>query len=249
MNQAQLDRYARHIRLSSIGEAGQQAICDASVLIIGMGGLGAPAAMYLAAGGIGRLTLCDYDIVETSNLQRQIIHMDKAVGEHKVESAKQTISALNPECRVETIEYQMDEKELFEHIDNADIVLDCTDNFPTRFDINRGCVTTGTPLVIGAAIRLEGQVLSYQPGSACYQCLYPQSYENAESCELEGVLGPVVGVIGSLQALQAMLILAGQGEPLRNRLSLFDASAMEWHNVMLPKNPNCPVCSSESTAS
>ena len=243
MNQVQLDRYARHIRLGSIGEAGQQAICDASVLIIGMGGLGAPAAMYLAAGGVGELMLCDYDIVETSNLQRQIIHMEKAVGEHKVESARQTIAALNRDCQVETIEYQMDEKELFEHIANADIVLDCTDNFPTRFEINRGCVQTGTPLVIGAAIRLEGQVLSYQPGSACYQCLYPQSYENAESCEMEGVLGPVVGVIGSMQALHAMLILAGEGEPLRNKLSLFDAAAMEWRTITLPKHPNCPVCS------
>ena len=243
MNQAQLDRYARHIRLTSIGEAGQQAICDASVLIIGMGGLGAPAAMYLAAGGVGELILCDYDIVETSNLQRQIIHLDKSVGEHKVESAKQTINALNPECQVRTIEYQMDEKELFEQIQQADIVLDCTDNFPTRFEINRGCVASGTPLVIGAAIRLEGQVMSYQPGSACYQCLYPQSYENAESCELEGVLGPVVGVIGSMQALQAMLILAGQGEPLRNKLSLFDAAAMEWRTVVLPRHPSCPVCS------
>lgn len=244
MNQEQKDRYARHIRLAPIGEQGQQAILDASALIVGVGGLGAPAAMYLAAAGIGKLVLNDFDIVETSNLQRQIIHHNASVGEDKVESGKQTVNALNPDCEVELIHYQIDGDELKQTIEAVDIVLDCTDNFPTRFEINRYCVETGTPLVTGAAIRFEGQIMNYQPRpeSACYQCLYPQAYENEESCEMEGILGPVVGAIGTLQAVQTLLILAGQGEELVNRLLLFDALAMQWQTVTLPKNPNCPVC-------
>ena len=247
MNQQQRDRYARHIRLSQIGEKGQQAILDATALIIGVGGLGAPAAMYLAAAGVGKLVLNDYDIVETSNLQRQIIHRNDAVGEDKVESGKQTIHSLNPDCEVEVIPYQIDGEDLKSAIEAADIVLDCTDNFPTRFEINRYCVETQTPLVIGAAIRLEGQILNYQPRaeSACYQCLYAKAYENEESCEMEGILGPVVGVIGTMQAVQTLLLLAGQGEELLNRLLLFDALAMEWQTVTLPKNPNCPICSGD----
>ena len=244
MNNADRERYSRQIRLAQIGESGQQAILDASALIIGVGGLGSPAAMYLAAAGIGKLILNDFDVVETSNLQRQIIHQQASVGEHKVESGRQTIAALNPQCQVETIVYQLEGEELKQAIASVDIVLDCSDNFPTRFEVNRYCVETGTALVSGAAIRLEGQILNYQPGlqSSCYQCLYSQVYENAESCELEGVLGPVVGVIGTLQALQALLIIAGEGEPLLNRLLLFDAAAMEWRGITLPKNPNCPAC-------
>ena len=244
MNQSQKDRFARHIRLPQIGEKGQQAIIDSSALIVGVGGLGSPAAMYLAAAGVGKLLLSDYDIVETSNLQRQIIHRNDSVGENKVESGRQTIKALNPDCEVEMISYQMDSAELTQIVDSVDIVLDCSDNYPTRFDNNRACVETGTPLVTGAAIRLEGQIMNYQPGadSACYQCLYTHAYGAEESCELEGVLGPVVGVIGTMQAIQTLLILAGQGEALVNRLLLFDAYAMEWRGVTLPKNPDCPVC-------
>ena len=244
MNPAQQDRYARHIRLPQIGEKGQQAILDASALIVGVGGLGSPAAMYLAAAGIGKLILSDYDVVDTSNLQRQIIHQNNSVGENKVDSGRQTIKALNPDCEVDVIGYQLDEEELKQTIDSVDIVLDCCDNYPTRFEINRYCVETATRLVTGAAIRLEGQILNYQPdaNSACYQCLYSHAYGAEESCELEGVLGPVVGVIGTLQAVQTLLILAGQGEGLVNRLLLFDAFAMEWQSVTLPKNPNCPVC-------
>ncbi len=244
MNQAESERYARHIRLSSIGESGQQAFLDASVLIVGVGGLGAPAAMYLAAAGVGKLVLNDFDIVETSNLQRQIIHRQSSVGEDKVESGRQTLLDLNPNCEVELIAHQIDGDELKQVIEAVDLVLDCSDNFPTRFEINRGCVETGTALVTGAAIRLEGQIMNFQPGSnsACYQCLYSQAYESQESCEMEGILGPVVGVIGTLQALQALLILAGQGEQLLNRLLLFDALAMEWRSVTLPKNPKCPIC-------
>ncbi len=244
MKDADRDRYARHIRLPQIGEAGQQAILDASALIVGVGGLGAPAAMYLAAAGIGQLVLSDYDIVETSNLQRQIIHMNDSVGDDKVESGKRTLAALNPNVAVDTIGYQLEADELLDVARSVDIVLDCTDNFPTRFDNNRACVETRTPLVAGAAIRLEGQIMNYQPAadSACYQCLYPRAFGAEESCELEGVLGPVVGVIGTLQAVQALLILAGQGAELVNRLLLFDALSMQWQGVTLPKNPDCPAC-------
>ena len=244
MKESDKDRYARQIRLPAIGEAGQQAILDASALVIGVGGLGSPAAMYLAAGGIGRLVLSDYDVVETSNLQRQIIHADTAVGDDKVESGKRTLAALNPNCQVETIGYQLEGKELVEAVRAVDIVLDCSDNFPTRFEVNQACVDTATTLVSGAAIRLEGQIMNYQSAadSACYQCLYPRAFGAEESCELEGVLGPVVGVIGTMQAVQALLLLAGRGEEMVNRLLLFDALAMMWQGVTLPKNPNCPAC-------
>ena len=244
MTPAQQQRYARHIRLPQIGESGQQAILDASALIVGVGGLGSPAAMYLAAAGIGKLVLCDYDIVETSNLQRQIIHIQASVGDNKVDSGRQTLASLNPDCEVEVIGYQLEGVELRQVIDSVDIVLDCSDNYPTRFEVNRCCVETATPLVTGAAIRLEGQIMNYQPAvnSACYQCLYTEAYGNEESCELEGVLGPVVGVIGTMQALQTLLLLAGLGEELVNRLLLFDALSMEWQGVSLPKNPNCPAC-------
>ena len=245
MNQTQQDRYARQIRLSQIGEQGQQAILDASALIVGVGGLGSPAAMYLAAAGIGKLVLSDFDIVETSNLQRQIIHRNAAVGENKVDSGRQTIQALNPDCEVDVIGYQLEGAELKQTIDSVDIVLDCSDNYPTRFEVNRYCVETATPLVTGAAIRLEGQIMNYQPAanSSCYQCLYAHAYGNEESCELEGVLGPVVGVIGTMQAVQTLLILAGQGEEMVNRLLLFDALAMQWQSVKLPRRSDCPVCS------
>jgi len=244
MDQKQLDRYARQTRLPQIGEQGQQKILDSSALIVGMGGLGSPAAMYLAAAGLGKLVISDYDMVETSNLQRQIIHLDQSIGENKVDSAQATIEALNPDCKVETIGYQLDGDELKSTIDSVNIVLDCTDNFPTRFEVNRYCVATKTPLVSGAAIRLEGQIMNYQPGvqGPCYQCLYTKVYENAETCEMEGILGPVVGVIGTMQALQTLLILTGQGEPLIGKLLLLDAASMEWQGVKLPKNPACPVC-------
>ncbi len=244
MTPEQKERYARHIRLPQIGEKGQQAILDASALIVGVGGLGSPAAMYLAAAGIGKLVLSDYDIVEASNLQRQIIHRDAAVGENKVDSAQQTLAALNPGCEVEVIGYQLESEELKQVIDSVDVVLDCSDNYPTRFELNRYCVETATLLVTGAAIRLEGQIMNYQPdaNSACYQCLYTHAYGNEESCELEGILGPVVGVIGTMQALQTLLLLSGQGEEMVSRLLLFDALSMEWQSVRLPKNPNCPVC-------
>ena len=247
MNNREKSRYARQIRLSYVGEEGQQKLLDSTALIIGMGGLGSPAAMYLAAAGVGRLIISDFDQVEDSNLQRQIIHRTQDIGELKALSAKRAIAELNPDCMVEALDWQLEEDELEEYARKSDIVLDCSDNFPTRFAINRVCVKEKTPLVSGAAIRMEGQIASYIPdlGGPCYQCLYKQEFENTETCAAEGVLSPVVGVIGTMQALQAMLILIGQEEQLKGKLLLFDGLSMEWQKVQIPKNPNCAVCAAK----
>ncbi len=240
-------RYNRQIKLPQIGEDGQQKIINSTILIIGMGGLGSPAAMYLGAAGIGHLIISDFDVVEESNLQRQIIHQTKNVGDLKAHSARQTLLDINPDCQVEMIDRVLDDTELEQVICKSDIVLDCSDNFPTRFAVNRFCVQTQTPLVSAAAIRLEGQILSYIPGAAnpCYQCLYSGEYENAQTCEMEGVLGPVVGVMGTLQALQALLILTGHHDEISGKLLLFDGLNMQWQQVQIPKNPDCPICSSK----
>ncbi len=244
MNNQEKSRYARQIRLNKIGELGQKKLLDATVLIIGMGGLGSPAAMYLAAAGVGRLIISDFDIVEDSNLQRQIIHRVQDIGELKTVSAKRTIAELNPDCVVKALDWQLDGDELEAYIQQADLVLDCSDNFPTRFELNRACVKQLRPLVSGAAIRMEGQITSYIPGSSgpCYQCLYKPDFENTETCALEGVLSPVVGVIGTMQALQAILILIGEGERVNGKLLLFDALSMEWQKITVPKNADCIVC-------
>lgn len=244
MHKKQQNRYARQIRLKQIGEVGQQKLLDSSALIIGMGGLGSPAAMYLAAAGIGRLIISDFDQVEDSNLQRQIIHRTQDIGELKASSAKRTIAEINPDCIVEAINWELDEDELEAKLKQSDIVLDCSDNFATRFAINRASVKIKTPLVSGAAIRMEGQVASYIPNSdgPCYQCLYKQQFENTESCAIEGVLSPVVGVIGTMQALQAILVLTGHAENVNGKLLLFDGLSMEWQKVQIPRNPDCDVC-------
>ncbi len=244
MDEKEKSRYARQIRLKNIGEAGQQKLLDSTVLIIGMGGLGSPAAMYLAAAGIGKLIISDFDQVEDSNLQRQIIHRTKDVGEHKAFSAKRTLAELNPDCDIQAMDWQLDDEELEEAIQTSDIVLDCSDNFPTRFAVNRACVKFKKALVSGAAIRMEGQIATYLPDddSPCYQCLYKESFENTETCAMEGVLSPVVGVIGTMQALQAILVLIGETENLKGKLMLFDGFNMEWQTVKVPKNLNCQVC-------
>ncbi len=245
MDVQEKSRYARQIRLSQIGEEGQQKLLDATVLIIGMGGLGSPAAMYLAAAGVGHLIVSDFDRVEASNLQRQIIHRTQDMGELKAFSARRTLAEINPGCRVDAIDWQLDEDELESYLAKADVVLDCSDNFPTRFMVNRVSVKTGTPLVSGAAIRMEGQIASYIPGSGgpCYQCLYKEQFEHTETCAMEGVLSPVVGVIGTMQALQALLILMGKFDGFNGKLMLFDGLSMEWQSVKIPRNPACPVCS------
>ena len=246
MNEQELKRYNRQIKLPRIGEAGQQNILDSRVLIIGMGGLGSPAAMYLAAAGVGHIVISDFDRVEVSNLQRQIAHQTSDIGEPKALSAKATMLAINPDIKVDAIDWQLDEAELSEQVKLADVVLDCCDNFPTRFAVNRACVATGTPLVSGAAIRLEGQIATYMPAlekSPCYQCLYKSDMEHAATCSEEGVAAPVVGIIGSMQAMQAMLVLTGQVDGLVGKLLLFDALAMDWRSVQLPQDPSCPICS------
>jgi adenylyltransferase/sulfurtransferase len=244
MNDDQLLRYSRQIMLPSIGIEGQERLLDARVLIVGLGGLGSPAAMYLAAAGVGTLVLADFDQVDLTNLQRQIVHTSERIGELKVESARITLEALNPECRVETISRRLEETELNQQIAKVDLVLDGTDNFATRFAINRACYETTTPLVSGAAIRMEGQisVFSGEPGGPCYHCLYPDEGEMDETCSANGVLAPLVGVIGSLQAVEAIKQLTGAGSTLRGRLLLLDALQMEWRTLGLTADPACPVC-------
>ncbi len=245
MNDEQLLRYSRQIMLPSIGIEGQQRLLDASVLLIGLGGLGAPVAMYLAAAGVGRLTLVDFDQVDLSNLQRQIIHTTDRIGTPKVESAKQALAALNPEIEIECIGHQLEGDELSAQVRRADLVVDACDNFATRFAINAACHENSTPLVSGAAIRMEGQVSVFpgKPGSPCYRCLYPENGQVEDTCTANGVLAPVVGIIGSIQATEAIKCLTGAGSTLDGRLLILDALHMQWRSLKLKADPHCPVCS------
>lgn len=245
MNKQQKERYSRQIRLPGFGETGQQALVDSRVLMIGMGGLGSPAAMYLAASGIGQLVVSDYDRIEPSNLQRQIIHREKDTNELKAQSAKKNLQEINPACDVIAIDWELDEDELNDEINQADVVLDCCDNFQTRFQINRICFANQTPLVSGAAIRMEGQIATWMPhmGGPCYQCLYPAKLEHTETCAMEGILAPVVGIIGTMQALQTIQVLTGKADHLQGKLMLFDATVNEWQKLTVKKDPACPVCS------
>ncbi|MBL3588566.1 MAG: molybdopterin-synthase adenylyltransferase MoeB [gamma proteobacterium endosymbiont of Lamellibrachia anaximandri] len=244
MNDEQLLRYSRQIMLPSIGIEGQQRLLDASVLLIGLGGLGAPVAMYLAAAGVGRLTLVDFDQVDLSNLQRQIIHTTDRIGTPKVESAKQALTALNPEIEIECIGHQLEGDELSAQIQRADLVVDACDNFATRFAINAACHENSTPLVSGAAIRMEGQVSVFpgKPGSPCYRCLYPENGQVEDTCTANGVLAPVVGIIGSIQATEAIKCLTGAGSTLEGQLLILDALHMQWRSLKLKADPHCPVC-------
>ncbi|RLJ20990.1 molybdopterin-synthase adenylyltransferase MoeB [bacterium endosymbiont of Escarpia laminata] len=244
MNDEQLLRYSRQIMLPSIGIEGQQRLLDASVLLIGLGGLGAPVAMYLAAAGIGRLTLVDFDQVDLSNLQRQIIHTTDRIGTPKVESARQALAALNPEIEIECLGHQLEGDELSAQIQRADLVVDACDNFATRFAINAACHQNSTPLVSGAAIRMEGQVSVFpgKPGSPCYRCLYPENGQVEDTCTANGVLAPVVGIIGSIQATEAIKCLTGAGSTLDGRLLILDALHMQWRSLKLKADPHCPVC-------
>ena len=245
MDDRRLLRYARQILLPEIDITGQQRLVDASVAVFGLGGLGSPVALYLAAAGVGRLVLVDFDQVELSNLQRQIIHATGDLGRLKVESARDHLLALNPEVSVETVSKVLEGDALDAVIGSVDLVLDCTDNFATRFGINAACHRLGKPLVSGAAIRFEGQVSVYFPGqgeSPCYRCLYDDSPANAETCAQTGVVAPLLGIIGSVQALEALKVLAGIGEPLRGRLLMLDGLRMEWHSMRFKRDPQCPVC-------
>lgn len=240
----QLLRYSRQIMLPSIDVAGQERLLDSRILILGLGGLGAPVAMYLAASGVGQLVLVDHDDVELSNLQRQIIHETDSIGVPKVESARTRLEKINPEINSTLIRHKLTRPELTEQVRLADVVVDGTDNFEARFLINKVSVETKTPLVSGAVIRLEGQVSTFIPGSnnCCYRCLYHEGEEVMETCSENGVLAPVAGIIGSIQATEAIKVLLGMDGILLNRLLLLDAATMEWRTIKMKKDPECPVC-------
>lgn len=245
MNDEQLLRYSRQIMLTEFDVAGQQALLDARVLVIGLGGLGSPAALYLAAAGVGALTLVDHDVVDLSNLQRQIIHDQGFLGQAKVASAAARIAALNPDTRVDQIASSLDGPELAAEVAKADVVLDGTDNFTARYAINAACVATRTPLVSGAAIRFEGQVTVVDPrqdDAPCYRCLYGDAGDDALNCAENGVAAPLVGVVGSIQAMEAMKIIAGVGDSLAGYVVHLDAKRMEWRKLRLTKDPDCPTC-------
>ncbi|HIJ22253.1 MAG: molybdopterin-synthase adenylyltransferase MoeB [Gammaproteobacteria bacterium] len=243
-------RYSRQIMLPQVGVEGQEKLLNAHLLIIGMGGLGAPAAIYLAAAGVGHITLVDFDKVDLSNLQRQIVHTTADIGRPKVESAQDTLHNLNPEIEITAINKQLSEQEMGTEIAKVDLVLDCSDNFTTRFSVNRLCVTHQKPLVSGAAIRMEGQISVFRPDledEPCYQCLYKGGDELDESCTQSGVLAPLVGIIGSMQALEAMKIIMEIGQGLNGKLMLLDTLTMEWRTLKLRKDPQCPVCATSTT--
>jgi adenylyltransferase/sulfurtransferase len=245
MNDDQLLRYSRQILLPQVGIEGQERLRAARVLIVGLGGLGSPAAMYLAASGVGHLVLVDHDQVELTNLQRQIVHTSDRIGQPKVLSAQRTLQDINPETVITALNLRLDGDALTEQIRLADAVVDATDNFATRFALNRVCVAHKTPLISGAAIRMEGQVAVFRadlPDSPCYRCLYKDMDELAETCSQTGVLAPVVGIIGSIQATETLKVLLNMGETLTGRLLLLDAYTMEWRSLRLRKDPECPVC-------
>lgn len=246
MNDEQLLRYSRHILLDEVGIDAQQAWLDARALIIGAGGLGSPVALYLAASGVGRITLCDPDNVDLTNLQRQIIHRNASVGRPKVESARDTLADINPESRIVGLQERVSGARLDELVADADVVLDCCDNFATRHAVNRACVKHRRPLVSGAGIRFDGQVSVFDmrhDESPCYQCLFPENVAMEEMrCAVMGVFAPMVGIIGSIQAAEALKVLGSVGSSLAGRLLILDALSMQWRQVRIPRDPGCLVC-------
>ncbi len=245
MNDEQLLRYSRQIMLPEMDIEGQEKLLAARVLIVGMGGLGSPVALYLASAGIGKLVIVDHDRVELSNLQRQIAHKTFSVNELKVVSAAQSIAELNPDTDVVAIDHKLLGDELVETVRKCDVVLDATDNFAARYAINDACWQTGVPLVSGAAIRWEGQVAVFDPRSEtspCYRCLYAEGDDEALNCAENGVAAPLVGIIGTCQAMEAIKLVTGIGEPLTGSVLYFDAKAMEWHKLGLSKDPQCLTC-------
>lgn len=246
MNDLQLQRYGRHILLDEIGIEGQQRLLDSSALVIGVGGLGSPAALYLAASGVGRITLCDHDKVDLSNLQRQIIHRTASVGQAKVDSARDMLDEINPEVECIALQLRADERKLDELVAQADVVLDCSDNFETRYAVNRVCLARHKPLVSGAAVQFHGQVAVYDFRSAtspCYNCLFPEDTQAAElRCATTGVFAPLVGIVGTLQAAEALRLLIGIGTGLSGRLLSFNALDMNILQTRMSKDPACTIC-------
>jgi len=245
-------RYSRHLLLNEFGEEAQERLLRASALVIGAGGLGSAALMYLASSGMGRITVCDGDKVELTNLQRQIVHRLESLGRPKARSAADTLATLNPDIRVEPLEERAGADRLAALVRGADVVLDCSDNFATRHALNRACVASRKPLVSGAGIRFDGQVTVFdlrQASSACYHCLFAEDAEAAEErCAVMGVFAPLVGIIGTFQAAEAIKLVAGIGESLSGRLLLFDALASRWHEVRFARDPHCAVCGERAAA-
>lgn len=245
LDDEQLLRYNRQIMLPEIDVKGQQALLSSRVLIIGLGGLGSPVALYLSACGVGRISIADPDKVELSNLQRQIAHAEKDIERDKVYSCKEAMTALNHEIEIRTLATSLQGDALFKEVALADIVVDCTDNLSARFAINKACVTTTTPLVSAAAIRWEGQISVFHPGlkhSPCYHCFHDESRQIDQNCANNGVLGPVVGVLGSMQAIEVVKLITQSGETLIGRVLLFDALTMQWETMILQPRPGCKVC-------
>jgi molybdopterin/thiamine biosynthesis adenylyltransferase len=246
VNDHQLLRYSRHILLDEVGIEGQQRLLDASVLVIGAGGLGSPAALYLAASGIGHLVLVDDDEVDLTNLQRQIMHTSERIGQPKVMSGQAALTQLNPDVRITAVRERLAGARLAELVGQATLVLDCSDNFATRHAVNRACVAAGVPLVAGAVIRFDGQISVFDPRdskSPCYACLFPPdaNFEDA-ACSSMGVFAPLVGVIGAMQAAEALKLVMAIGESLAGRLLLLDGKQMEWTSIQVARDPGCPVC-------
>ena len=246
MDDQQLLRYSRHILLDEVGIEGQTRLLAAHVLIIGAGGLGSPAAMYLAASGVGRITLVDDDAVDLTNLQRQVMHTTERIGLAKVDSGREALQAINPEVVVTALRERADERRLQELIQGVSVVLDCSDNFATRHAVNRACVAARVPLVAGAAIRFDGQLSVFDTRRAdcpCYACVFPQDsgFEDL-ACSTMGVFAPLVGIVGAVQAAEAMKLLLHVGTALAGRLLLLDGRAMEWTEIKTARNPACPVC-------
>jgi adenylyltransferase/sulfurtransferase len=246
MTDEQLLRYSRHILLPEIGVEGQERLAASRALIVGAGGLGSPAAIYLAAAGVGRLTICDADEVDLTNLQRQIVHRTSSVGHPKVASARAALAELNPEVAIDALEERLEGPAMGERVAACDVVLDCTDNFATRHAINRACVAHAVPLVSGAAIRFDGQVAVFDlrlADSPCYACLFGEDTQSEEMrCAVMGVFAPLTGIIGTVQAAEALKLLAGIGTTLNGRLLILDAAAMEWRSLKLARDPGCRVC-------
>ncbi|MEP7182832.1 MAG: molybdopterin-synthase adenylyltransferase MoeB [Betaproteobacteria bacterium] len=248
MDDTQLLRYSRHILLPELGIDAQEKFAAAHALVVGAGGLGTPAAQFLAAAGVGTLTLCDPDTVDLTNLQRQILYATPDVGTPKVVAAKGRLALINPEIRIETLQARVGAAELATLVAAADVVLDCSDNFATRHAVNRACVAARTPLVSGAAIRFDGQIAVFDPrdpASPCYHCLFGEGEELEETrCAIMGVFAPLVGIVGATQAAEALKLIAGAGETIAGRLLLVDAYTMRWRDVRVTRDPACPVCSS-----
>ena len=246
MNDEQLLRYSRHILLAQVGVEGQEKLLAARALVVGAGGLGSPAALYLAAAGVGSIVLCDGDTVDLTNLQRQILHHTPSIGRPKVLSGRDTLALINPGCEVVALQQRLEGAPLDEQVAAADVVLDCSDNFATRHAINRAGVRHRKPLVSGAAIKFDGQVSVFdlrRPASPCYHCLFPEGQDVEEvRCAVMGVFAPLTGIIGTVQAAEALKLLIGCGESLSGRLLLLDGLAMDWRSIALARDPACAVC-------